>query len=186
MNFEEYNKQFEAILNGQNSQAPYNNEAYLNYVKLNQGRIKRWHKKGRLSADLELALQKITSPQKWVFISEPWCGDAAHVQAFVEMASAVNPLVEIVVQNRDEDSEIDKYLTNGGKSIPKLVVRDANGNDLFDWGPRPAEAQELFYAIKDDEAMTMEDKKIALQQWYNKDKGSGFMQELLGLLNSLR
>ena len=44
---------------------------------------------------------------------------------------------------------MDHYLTNGGRSIPKLVVlRAADLTELTTWGPRPAEAQELLYAYK--------------------------------------
>lgn len=181
MEFTAYNKQFGAILNGENTASPYDKDAYINYVKLNQGRIKRWLKKGKILPELEATIKAIDVPQTWVYISEPWCGDAAHSQAFIEMAAQLNPLITVEVQNRDNGSEIDKYLTNGGKSVPKLIVRNNEGEDLFDWGPRPHEAQELFYQIKDDASMTMEDKKIALQQWYNKDKGQSMQQELMGL-----
>lgn len=181
MNFKVYNQQFDAILNGEITKAPYDNNAFVNYVKLNQGRIHRWYKKGELLPELVEAINSISSPQTWVYITEPWCGDAAHAQAFIQMASDLNPMIKVEVQNRDNGSEIDAYLTNGGKSVPKLIVRNNEGKDLFEWGPRPKEAQELFYRIKDDASMTMDDKKIALQQWYNKDKGQSMQQELLNL-----
>jgi hypothetical protein len=36
---------------------------------------------------------------------------------------------------------MDQYLTNGGRSIPKLVAFDDDGQALFTWGPRPAALQ---------------------------------------------
>ena len=46
---------------------------------------------------------------------------------------------------RDNDnSEIESYLTNGSKSIPKLIIRDNDGKDLFVWGPRPFACQQQF------------------------------------------
>ena len=82
------------------------------------------------------------------------------------------------------ESLIDDYLTNGGKSIPILVARDKNGNDLFRWGPRPKDAQALFLANKNDESKSAEEKKIELQAWYNKDKGITVQEEILSLLKS--
>jgi hypothetical protein len=119
-------------------------------------------------------------------ITEPWCGDAAHAQAFIAKLADVNPLISLLVQNRDAPaSEIDNYLTNGGRSIPKLIVRDAKGNDLFTWGPRPKEAQNIHLRQMNDENMSKEEKKIELQNWYNKDKGESTQEELLELLKKV-
>lgn len=38
---------------------------------------------------------------------------------------------------------MDLHLTNGGRAIPKLIVFDENDNKIFQWGPRPVEAQNL-------------------------------------------
>jgi len=38
---------------------------------------------------------------------------------------------------------MDKYLTNGGRVIPKLVAFDKDMNELFQWGPRPEEVKIL-------------------------------------------
>ena len=43
---------------------------------------------------------------------------------------------------------MDQHLTNGSRAIPKLIVFDKNDNELFSWGPRPAEAQNLFARLK--------------------------------------
>lgn len=45
LNWTEYLKLFEDILAGKNNAAPYDKEAYLNYVKLNYSRQERWLKK---------------------------------------------------------------------------------------------------------------------------------------------
>ena len=38
----DYQQQFEAILSGEMRDYPYDSEEYLQYVKLNQSRIRRW------------------------------------------------------------------------------------------------------------------------------------------------
>ena len=186
MNLVDYEKQFEEILDGSNNSYPYDSDDYVNYVKLNQSRMKRWNKRGQILPELEATIQQIDQPLNWVLITEPWCGDAAHSHAFITKLVELNPKINLSVQNRDaEGSEIEQYLTNGGKSIPKLIVRDQEGNDLFDWGPRPKEAQEMVMNLKDDDSMSMEDKKIVVQKWYNNDKGVSIQEELHALLQTI-
>ncbi|HNJ59416.1 MAG TPA: thioredoxin family protein, partial [Chitinophagaceae bacterium] len=81
----------------------------------------------------------------------------------------------------DSGSEIEKYLTNGSKSIPLLIIRDLSGNDITKWGPRPKDCQADFSKLK-AEGLEMADLKIALQKWYNNDKGVKIQQEIIALL----
>jgi hypothetical protein len=77
-----------------------------------------------------------------------------------------------------------KYLTNGGKSIPKLVVRDVDGLDLFTWGPRPAPARQLVERLN-DEGVDKSTVIVELQNWYNADKGGEMQEEWMRLFNGL-
>jgi len=181
MNWNEYLNEFETILNSDNPPAPYDNAEYWNYTKLNNARLNRWLKTAVLSENTKEIVHSVQQNQKWILITEPWCGDAAHIAPIIYMMSALNPKIELIVQLRDTDSEIDKYLTNGGKSIPILVVRDAVGKDLFHWGPRPSNAQELFSELKQDNA-SFEEIKEALQYFYNKDKTESIQKEITALL----
>lgn len=181
MNFKEYITHFEDILNASNPQAPYDDLEYLNYAKLNWSRMNRWLKNGSIKPEVAEKLKAISRTQKWVLITEPWCGDAAHSVPFIYLLSEVNPNIELEIQLRDSGSEIDNYLTNGGKSIPKLVIRDAEGKDITTWGPRPAKCQAYFLDMK-AKGMDMADLKVELQNWYNQDKGSEIQNEILELL----
>jgi len=182
MDFQSYLDIFGRILNNTVPQAPYDNAAYLDYTKLNWSRMNRWLKKGELSEQLMDAVKKISQPQQWTVITEPWCGDAAHSIPFIQLAAQQNPLISVVYELRDsEPFRINEYLTKGSKSIPKLIIRDAEGNDLATWGPRPVECQKLFDQLKTDEA-DFETQKIALQNWYNADKGQSVQQELGDLI----
>ena len=186
MSITEYEKQFDDILDGSNNAYPYDSEEYINYVKMNKARIKRWNKTGKILPAIEATISKINQSLTWLLITEPWCGDAAHSHAFIGKLVALNPLINLTIQNRDApESEINQYLTNGGKSIPKLIVRDENGKDIFIWGPRPATPQSMVMRFKEDLEMSMEDKKKALQIWYNKDKGVSIQEELNELLSKI-
>ncbi len=183
MKYSSYKKLFSEILNSETPPAPYDNPDYYTYLELNNSRVERWEKKGVILTELENEISKISEVQKWLVISEPWCGDAAHIVPFIAKLAVLNPLIELEVQLRDSNSEIDKYLTNGGKSIPILVVRNDKGEDQFVWGPRPAEAQVIHLRnLTSDKSV--DEKKVELQQWYNKDKGQALQHEIKALLKN--
>jgi hypothetical protein len=79
---------------------------------------------------------------------------------------------------------MDSYLTNGTRSIPKLVVFDAEGNERFSWGPRPMEVQKLFSQWK-AEGIVKPELYEKLHLWYSKDKGKSIEKEILQLIQSL-
>lgn len=179
MNYREYQQLFDDILSSSDSQPPYNNTDYMNYTKLNQARMKRWDKTMQLDEELVSALREIPQKQHWIIIVEPWCGDVSHILPFLVRLAEQSSNITYDLQLRDsEPFLINSYLTNGGKSIPKLIARDEAGNDIFVWGPRPKEAQELMTGLKARNA-DFETIKTELQNWYNADKGQSLQKELL-------
>jgi hypothetical protein len=181
--WQEYLNRFDTILKQTNPTAPYDNPDYFNYLKLNESRQKRWLKKNTLNNEIKTKLLSIKEEQNWIIITEPWCGDAAHSIPFLKMMADINPLITLKFVWRDEPPFlIEEYLTNGGKSVPKLIVRNSNNKDLFTWGPRPKECQNLYLQLKEEKA-DFERMKIELQQWYNKDKGNTIQQEILDILS---
>lgn len=182
MTWADYNNYFDEILTNPAPSAPYDNADYMDYTKMNHKRTSRWLKHGELLPEIKEVTAKISENQHWVLITEPWCGDAAHIVPFIQMISELSEKVELEIQLRDAGSEIDKYLTNGGRAIPILVIRDAEGKDLGVWGPRPAECQKIFLQMKADNA-DFETQKITLQNWYNKDNGVSLQRELTDLIS---
>lgn len=165
--------------------APYNNPDYYNYTKLNWSRTNRWLKHGVLNSEIIEALNQIQAPQHWIIITEPWCGDAAHSVPFLNMMAAINPLITVTYELRDaEPFRINSYLTRNGKSIPKLIIRDAQQNDLATWGPRPEVCQKIYDELTAQQA-DFETVKIALQNWYNSNNGEAIQQEMLVVLKSV-
>ncbi|HLT41583.1 MAG TPA: thioredoxin family protein [Sphingobacteriaceae bacterium] len=184
MDFQAYLSQFEQILTATNPKEPYNDPDFFEYTKLNYSRTKRWLKTGRLNEETVAAVKGITKAQTWIIITEPWCGDAAHSVPFIEMIGKENPLITTTYELRDsEPFRIESYLTNGSKSIPKLVIKDENGEDLAVWGPRPEECQAFFQKFIDDKA-DLDTMKEALQIWYNQDKGNSIQREITNLIQS--
>lgn len=178
MNFQSYLTYFESILDNPTPPSPYDNADFFNYLKLNWSRMSRWLKHGVLSQEIKDAVARIKGPQTWIIITEPWCGDAAHMVPFLHLISQRNPLITVDYELRDsEPFRINNYLTNGGKSIPKLIIRNEAGKDLATWGPRPAGCQVIYDKLKSEHA-DFETMKIELQKWYNKDEGKELFEEL--------
>lgn len=176
--FAQYKQQFEDVLNGNSNDPVYSSADFIHYTKLNASRMKRWEKNGNVLPAAREIVMSISKHQNWVLITEPWCGDAAHIVPFIQKLAALNEKIQLTIQNRDNHSEIENYLTNGGKSIPILIVRDEHNKDLFVWGPRPKDAQKLFLQMKNDPTINASVQKENLQNWYNNDGGKQIQEEI--------
>lgn len=185
MKFETYLTYFEQVLANPSQYPVYTDPDYYNYTKLNWSRMNRWLKRFEASEELKALLSNLTEKQTWILITEPWCGDAAHSVPQIYELVKHNSNIELDIQLRDEEPFlIDKYLTDGSKSIPKLIIRRESGEDIATWGPRPDALQQLFVKMK-LEGSTLEDIKEDVQKWYNADKGVELQQELFTLLKKL-
>ncbi|WP_246031480.1 thioredoxin family protein [Salibacterium salarium] len=77
-----------------------------------------------------------------------WCGDVhRNLGPAMEVMNEANIPVEIFIMEK-HDNLMDQFLTMGGRSVPKVIVTNLNGDVLFSWGPRPAYIQEPMAAFK--------------------------------------
>jgi glutaredoxin-related protein len=154
---------------------------YQHYIPLNKSRFTRSLKQGVITQELTEVIRAINEKQDWIIITEPWCGDAAQIVPYLFKMAALNPLINVLVQLRDSHSEIDSYLSNGKMSIPKLIVRNKEGIDLFTWGPQPKALESLIINLNKDNH-SKEVIKVSEQKWYNDDKGRGLQDEIIELI----
>lgn len=154
------------------------------YTKLNLQRSKRIEKQYEVSDDLAKEIQKIDKPQIWMVITENWCGDSAQNLPYMAKMAEQNPNINFRIVLRDQNPDImDLYLTNGTRSIPVLVAFDNDGNEIFKWGPRPAEAQRLINEWK-SEGIVKPELYEKLHLWYGRNRGKEIEKEILGLIKS--
>ncbi len=179
--YEEYVALMQQLVSEGRTTGTDQNPETAEYTRLNLQRTLRWNK--TFVPDESIAANaKNTIKQTWWVITEPWCGDAAHSVPQIYNMVKDNPHIQLNLQLRDSPPLlIDEYLTNGGKSIPKLVIRNAANEDLAIWGPRPQKANVLFQSMK-SEGKSFDEIKEALQRWYNEDKGLEIQNELAALL----
>ena len=129
--------------------------------------------------------QTLSDKLTWIVIAESWCGDAAQNLPVMAKIAETNPNITLRVVLRDDNPDLmNQYLTNGGKSIPKLICIDENFNELGTWGPRPKFLQDWLYTEKANPTMEMNELKEQFQVWYLKDKGQTLQREMILLLKA--
>ncbi|MBU3740834.1 MAG: thioredoxin family protein [Candidatus Kapabacteria bacterium] len=141
------------------------------YRPLNLARMKRITATYTPSDELRRAIATVQQPRTWLVITEDWCGDSAQTLPLLAAIAALNPLIDFTIIDRDTNIDImDKYLTNGSRSIPILVARDAQGKDLWTWGPRPDAMLSLIELWK-TAGRPKEEWYTELHTWYANDHG---------------
>ncbi|WP_282053630.1 thioredoxin family protein [Maribacter luteus] len=160
-------------------------EDMVNYTLLNQRRMKRLDKTLKIDQETTdmikgYAGKKVT----WLVLTESWCGDAAQALPMINKVASLTENISLKLILRDENIDVmNRFLTNGAMSIPKLVmVDDASGKVVGEWGSRPKIAQQMVVDYKNEHGTLTPEFKEELQVWYNKDKGQSMLNDLLELL----
>jgi hypothetical protein len=184
MAFAEYIKLIDDLLADGKTTGPNQSEEMFNYGKLNRQRMKRLGKTIKLNDSLIETVRKVDRKMIWLIITEGWCGDAAQSIPVIEKIAHENSNIETLYVLRDENLELmDKYLTNNGRSIPKLIALDAETfEELGTWGPRSVAAMDYFLKMREsglEKPLMMEN----LQRWYIQDKEQAIQTEFERLVS---
>ncbi|MEN8817188.1 MAG: thioredoxin family protein [Nonlabens sp.] len=186
ISYEQYRAFVEAhTANGTNSGDEVT-EALAEYTKLNNQRMKRLDKTMKLLPENQEFLEAFDKEVYFLIITESWCGDAAQTMPMMnKVAQAAG--IEFKVVLRDENPLLmDHFLTNGGRSIAKLILVDKQtGLPVTTWGPRPTKATTLVAAEKAAKGVLGPEFKQELQNWYNKDKGKDTENDLIEMLKAV-
>ncbi|MEY3585868.1 MAG: hypothetical protein RLZZ243_932, partial [Bacteroidota bacterium] len=184
--FESYKELLRALVVAGKTSGPDQREELIHYTELNAKRMKRIEKTTILKEELKNLISSIQEPMTWVLISEAWCGDAAQIVPVLGKIAAESELIDLQIILRDEHLDImDQYLTNGGRSIPKLICLDQENREIFVWGPRPAAIQQV---VNDTKAEGITDHAVLverIQYAYNEDQTHSIQQEISDILTNL-
>ncbi len=174
------------LVKEERTSGPNQSEAYVYYTKLNVQRMKRLNKTIEVPANVIELLKEKAANWTWVILTEPWCGDAAQCVPVIEKLALSAGNIQTLYLLRDEHPEVmDAYLTNGGRSIPKLICLDKTGKELFTWGPRPAVIQEVLNRLKAEGITEIATIVEQIQKAYNEDKQAGIFSEFERRLKEL-
>ncbi len=157
---------------------------YTQFLEEAEENIGLWEGVFRTTSIPDWALEKVRAYQGELLllvIAEDWCGDASNVVPVLAKLGDVAPSIEVRIVDRDDNLELmDRYLTNGTRSIPIAILLDQEFNEIGHWGPRPSELQQWVMDNKDQ--IPKEERYPLVRRWYAKDKGESTLRELLELL----
>jgi len=185
ISYTEYTTLVNNLVENKDTTGTDKSENLVEYTMLNAKRMKRWDKTLKVNASVKERIEKINKKITWLVLTESWCGDAAHVVPVMQKVAELNPNINVKVVLRDENEALmNSFLTNGGKSIPKLIMVDETSGEVINtFGPRPSGATQLVKDYKEKHGMLTPEFKEDLQRWYNKDKGQNAVDDLVALLD---
>lgn len=183
--YESYRAKLKMLLAENKSSGDEQSADLLHYSQLNETRMNRLDKTILITPENELFLKSLETPYTWLVLSEGWCGDAAQILPIMYKMAELTDKIALKIVFRDENRELmNLFLTNGSKSVPKLIIIDSLMKVVADWGPRPADAIKLIVDYKAKFGIIDEIAKADLQMWYLHDKGISTQNEIVGLLKS--
>ena len=123
MSFQEYMDKVQGLMGADKTTGQDHSEILLHYTKMNVKRMLRWDKTIELLPELQSFFSELELDLNFMVITEAWCGDAAPIVPLVNKIASTNPRFSMTAILRDDHPEImERYLTNGAKSIPIVVV----------------------------------------------------------------
>ena len=158
----------------------------VEFTALNYKRSLRLNKTIKLTEAETAIFGELQTKQIWLLMTESWCGDAAQTLPVLNKIAEASESIELRVILRDEHPEImDHFLTNGTRSIPKLIILNPDLEVMATWGPRTAAATQLVKDYKEQFGKIDAAFKSQLQIWYNKDKGVSIINELAAVVKNI-
>jgi hypothetical protein len=158
-------------------------EEYLATVEKNRDLWHGVYERVRLPDEVVAEAAALPGTWRLVALSEDWCGDAVNILPVMARLAAEAGW-DFRVLGRDANLDLmDAHLTNGrSRSIPVVIVYDADFEEVGWWGPRPREIQS--WVMNEGLAMSSPERYKVIRRWYAKDRGRTSLSELLGIVAS--
>ncbi|MBM3262989.1 MAG: thioredoxin family protein [candidate division Zixibacteria bacterium] len=161
---------------------------WAGYMQNSQKNLERFHEnydRFRLTDHDAAFFASYTHPVNVLILAEDWCGDVVQqLPPIVRMIERA-PGIEYRIFRRDEHPDLmDRYLTDGARSIPYTVFMDADLNETAQWGPRPGPCQAIMRDSKSK--MPMEEIYPLIRTWYKDNVHGILIREIRGILERLK
>ncbi len=183
-NYTDYRKYLKNVVAEKPSEE-IDNDPLLGYTVLNNKRMDRLDKTLKLSDETKSSIENLAKPFTFLVISEGWCGDTAQIVPILDKIAIYSSKIDLKIVFRDENEALmDQFLTNGSRSIPKVILVDQENKVINSWGPRPSTATKMVLDYKEKHGVVDAEFKKDLQIWYNKDKGNTTQLDIINLLKA--
>ena len=182
MTYKEYRSLVSNLAAAKSNSGPEKTAALAEYTQLNDRRMNRWDKTLKIPLEIQEKISSIDRKLTFLVLTESWCGDASPSLPVMNKIAELNPNINFKIVLRDDNLDLmNQFLTNGGMSIPKLIIQEEE-KILADWGPRPSNATKMVEEYKSANGKLTPEFKQDLQVWYNKDKGQNILNDIVSLL----
>ncbi len=133
-------------------------------------------------ADLLARTEALGSSWRLLVISEDWCIDSQSAVPVVSALADAASNIELRIVSRDAHPDLmDTHLTNGtARSIPVVIVLDADFEERGWWGPRPKALQDR--VATEWKQLEKPERNKGIRRWYAMDKGRTILEEVVALL----
>ena len=115
-------------------------------------------------------------------ISEPWCGDSMVILPVIQKwIDSFNHIKMRIFKREDNPDMMDNYLTNGARSVPKIILYDTEFNEIGTWGPRSKPAQKVFneyHKMLKDGTIEKSVVRNKIRRIYAMDRGKDIIAEI--------
>jgi len=119
-----------------------------------------------------------------LILNEDWCGDSVNILPYVARLAESTDHLELRILGRDANRDLmDSHLTGGSRSIPVVIVYDADFQEKGWWGPRPGPLQR--WVVEEGLALPKPDRYPLIRGWYARDKGKTIVAEILSIIERL-
>jgi hypothetical protein len=162
----------------------YRPEKMLRYTAANLQRMDTIRSYITIESKLYNQLDTLATDWIWVVLAEPWCGDVSQILPVLYTIAGCSDHITFRILQSDSYPEVmDRYTTDGSRSIPILVCIDSQtGKEIGIWGPRPKVLQNMVKENKDRTDISFGDKVRMIHSWYEADKSRSIQEEFIDLI----
>lgn len=117
--------------------------------------------------------------RKLLALVEDWCVDTSSTIPVLARWTEAVPRLSLRLLRRDEHPALmERYLTNGSRSIPIVLVLDREFHEVARWGPYPVPLAEWVREHKPPALLKAEFVK-GKRAWYARDRGETTLREIV-------
>ncbi len=138
--------------------------------------------RAQVPADLLARAEGAEGDWHLLVVSEDWCIDSQSALPVLAALADQAANLDLRVVGRDANPGLmDAHLTNGtSRSVPVVILLDADYKEHAWWGPRPAPLQAR--VVTEWKALEKPERNREIRRWYAVDKGRTILEEVIGLI----
>jgi hypothetical protein len=132
----------------------------------------------------EAVARVVATGRQWhlLVLAEDWCGDAVNTVPVMARLTERAANIDLRILARDANLDlIDAHLTAGARSIPIVMVLDADYHERGYWGPRPSALQA--WVATEGRLLDKTDRYREVRRWYARDHGVSTINEIVEVLS---